>query len=212
MDGGWAVIFPTSGLYAITQTEGKTADIIIQQVTSAIKGGAVVIQYRDKSSSDKVYLAKQLLKICQRHHVPLLINDDAELAKEIGADGLHIGKEDGGVANARKILGSQAIIGISCYDDINTAIQAEKEGVDYVAFGRFFPSTSKPLALPAHLETLQLAKAQINLPIVAIGGILPENGAELLHAGADLLAVIGGIFDHDPEQSAKKYTTLFNQR
>ena len=206
------MIFPHKGLYAITQTDGKTADIVIQQVTSALKGGASVIQYRDKTTSDKVYLAKKLLTICQQYHVPLLINDDAELAKYIGADGVHIGKDDGGITNARKILGSQAIIGISCYDDINIALQAEKNGVDYVAFGRFFPSNSKPLALPAHIETLRLAKTKINLPIVAIGGILPENGGELLRAGADLLAVIGGIFDKDPEQSAKDYTTLFNSK
>jgi thiamine-phosphate pyrophosphorylase len=204
--------FPSSGLYAITQTDGKTADRIIQEVSSAIKGGACIIQYRDKHSIDKVYLAKQLLKICKQHHVPLIINDDAELACQIGADGVHIGKDDGGIAIARKALGSKAIIGVSCYDDINLALQAEKEGVDYVAFGRFFPSNSKPLALPAHTETLRTAKTEIKVPVVAIGGILPENGASLLGAGADLLAVIGGIFDCDPEQSAQAYASLFKKK
>ncbi len=206
------MIFPATGLYAITQTEGKDADSIIQEVSSALKGGACVIQYRDKHSADKTYLAKQLLKLCKNNHVPLIINDDAELACQIGADGVHIGKDDGGIAATRKVVGSKAIIGISCYDNINIALQAEKDGVDYVAFGRFFPSSSKPLALPAHTDTLLLAKTQIKVPVVAIGGILPENGASLLEAGADLLAVIGGIFDHSPEQSAQAYITLFNRK
>jgi len=204
--------FPTSGLYAITQTDGKTADQIIQDVAAALKGGACVIQYRDKNPIDSVYLAKQLLRHCKQYNVPLLINDDAELAYQVGADGVHIGRDDGGIASARKILGAKAIVGLSCYDDINLALQAEKNGADYVAFGRFFPSNSKPLALPAHTKTLQLAKSQIKLPIVAIGGILPENGHQLLTAGADLLAVIGGIFDHHPEQSAQAYNKLFKEK
>lgn len=200
--------FPSSGLYAITQTDGKSCDRVIEDVKAALKGGAVVIQYRDKTSSDKVSLARQLLQLCKHYSVPLLINDDAALAAEIGADGVHLGKHDGEIAMARNLLGPKAIIGVSCYDDINIALHAVAD-VDYVAFGRFFPSNSKPLALPAHTETLRLAKKQIKLPIVAIGGILPENGSVLLEAGADLLAVIGGVFDQDPEQSAKAYTELF---
>jgi len=204
------MIFPATGLYAITQTDGKTNPDIIEDVNAALKGGARVIQYRDKRSTDKVSLAKQLLSLCKQFNVPLLINDDAELACQIGADGVHIGKNDGSVVTARNLLGPKAIIGVSCYDDIDIALQAQRDGVDYVAFGRFFPSNSKPLALPAHTETLQLAKKQIKLPIVAIGGILPENGHTLLTAGADVLAVIGGVFDNDPERSAKTYSKLFN--
>jgi len=201
--------FPERGVYAITQTDGKSSETIIQEVRSAIKGGVSVIQYRDKNPSDVVYLAKELLTICNQHHVPLIINDDAELAHQIGADGVHIGKDDGGIAAARKILGPDAIIGLSCYDDINTALVAQANGVDYVAFGRFFPSSSKPLASPAHGETLRQARQQINIPIVAIGGILPENGKQLLDAGADVLAVIGGLFDHNVEQSAQAFLKLF---
>jgi len=202
--------FPKTGVYAITQTDEKSSEIIIEQVRSAIKGGVSVIQYRDKNPDDVVYLAKELLEICQHYQIPLIINDDADLAHQIGADGVHIGKDDGGIVAARKILGPDAIIGLSCYDDINTALQAQANGVDYVAFGRFFPSSSKPLASPAHYETLRMAKQQINIPIVAIGGILPENGKQLLDAGADVLAVIGGLFDHNAEQSAKAYLNLFN--
>jgi len=203
------VKFPARGLYAITQTEGKSPQTIIQQVDAAIKGGASVIQYRDKNPQDAVYLAKQLVAICSKHKVPLIINDDAELALEAGAAGVHIGRDDGGIAHARKVLGNKAIIGLSCYDNINTALQAEQDGVDYVAFGRFFPSSSKPLALPAHIETLQVAQKKIKLPIVAIGGILPENGAQLLAAGANVLAVIGGVFENNPEQSSRNYMNLF---
>lgn len=202
--------FPNSGLYAITQTEGKNGETIISEVQSAIKGGASVIQYRDKNPVDALYLGKELLSICNQKHIPLIINDDAELANLIGADGVHIGKDDGAIAIARKILGAKAIIGISCYDDINIALKAESQGVDYVAFGRFFPSNSKPLALPAHCQTLQLAKQQIKIPIVAIGGILPKNGGQLLASGANVLAVIGGVFDTNPEQSAHAYLNLFN--
>ena len=201
--------FPDSGLYGITQTDGKSSETIIQQVRSALKAGVSVIQYRDKNPTDVVYLVKELLAICKHYQVPLLINDDADLAHQIGADGVHIGKDDDGVAAARKILGPDAIIGLSCYDDINSALQAQANGVDYVAFGRFFPSSSKPLASPAHCETLRQARQKINIPIVAIGGILPENGQLLLDAGADVLAVIGGLFDHNVEQSAQAYLKLF---
>ncbi len=135
-----------------------------------------------------------------------------DLAARAGADGVHIGKEDGAIAQARKRLGNDAIIGVSCYDFVERAIEAQAQGATYVAFGRFFPSSSKPLAAPAKIETLQQAKLLLNIPIVAIGGILPENGAQLLAAGADLLAVIGGLFDSQPEQSARAYQALFDRQ
>jgi len=201
--------FPAKGLYAITQTENKTADTILNEVAAAIRGGAAVVQYRDKNPVDALALGKALVEICHRQQVPLLINDDVELAILTGADGVHIGKDDGHLAEARKRLGAGAIIGVSCYDSLERALEAQTHGADYVAFGRFFPSGSKPLAAPAHIETLQKARLMLHIPIVAIGGILPENGAALIAAGADMLAVIGGIFDHEPEQAAKAYRTLF---
>ena len=203
------ITFPTTGLYAITHTDNLTHQHIIEAVTHAIKGGAKVIQYRDKNPHDAATLATQLLTLCHQFKIPLLINDNIELAHQIGADGVHLGKEDGEIKKARHILGDNAIIGVSCYNDIALAIDAEKQGVDYVAFGRFFPSSSKPLAAPAELITLQNAKQKINIPIVAIGGILPDNGKQLLTAGADLLAVIGGVFTENPQQSAHAYTPLF---
>jgi thiamine-phosphate pyrophosphorylase len=203
--------FPTKGLYAITQTANKSGDTIINEVAAAIKGGAAVVQYRDKDPVDAPFLARELVKICHRHNVPLLINDDIELAALVGADGVHLGREDGAVTQARKQLGGDAIIGVSCYNFVELAITAQKQGATYAAFGRFFPSSSKPLAAPAQIETLRQAKLALTIPIVAIGGILPDNGGQLLEAGADLLAVIGGIFDNQPEQSARAYQALFSR-
>ena len=203
--------FPTRGLYAITQTANKSPDTVINEVAAAIKGGAVVVQYRDKNPVDAPLLARELVKICHQHNIPLLINDDIELATLVGADGVHLGREDGAISQAREQLGHDAIIGVSCYDFVEQAIAAQTQGASYAAFGRFFPSSSKPLAAPARIETLRQAKLALTIPIVAIGGILPENGAQLLTAGADLLAVIGGIFDHQPEQSARAYQALFDR-
>lgn len=203
--------FPASGLYAITQTENKSGDTVINEVAAAIKGGAVIVQYRDKNPADATFLARKLVRICHQHGVPLLINDDIELAALVGADGVHLGREDGAVTQARKQLGSDAIIGVSCYNFVEQAIAAQAQGATYAAFGRFFPSSSKPLAAPAQIETLRQAKRALTIPIVAIGGILPDNGAQLLAAGADLLAVIGGLFDHQPEQSARAYQALFSR-
>lgn len=202
--------FPLRGLYAITQIKNKTADIIINEVIAAIKGGAVVVQFRDKEPLDAIYLADQLVKVCHEYKVPLLINDDIELAIKVGADGVHIGREDGAISEARDRLGADAIIGVSCYNFVEQAFGAQEQGATYVAFGRFFPSSSKPLAAPAELDTLRKAKFLLDIPIVAIGGILPENGGPLLTAGADLLAVIGGLFETQPEQSARAYQALFD--
>lgn len=203
--------FPKRGLYAITQTDGKSPDTIILEVAAALKGGAAVVQYRDKNPVDAPALARELVDLCHRHDVPLLINDDIELAALVGADGVHLGKDDGAAAEARKRLGDDAIIGVSCYNAIERAIAAQQQGATYAAFGRFFPSASKPLAAPAQIDTLRQAKLMLNIPIVAIGGILPNNGGQLLAAGADLLAVIGGVFDDRPEQSARAYRALFER-
>jgi thiamine-phosphate pyrophosphorylase len=200
---------PAFGLYAITQTEHKSPAQILADVSAAIRGGASVVQYRDKNPVNALALASDLVSLCHGHQVPLIINDHIGLAVAVGADGVHLGKDDGNVALAREQLGQDAIIGVSCYDSIERALAAQKEGADYVAFGRFFPSSSKPLAAPAHVQTLTEAKAKLAVPIVAIGGILPENGGALLAAGADFLAVIGGLFDDEPELAARAYQQLF---
>ena len=130
--------FPLRGLYAITQTKNKTADFIINEVIAAIKGGAVVVQFCDKEPLDAIYLADQLVKVCHEYKVPLLINDDIELAIKVGADGVHIGREDGAISEARDRLGADAIIGVSCYNFVEQALDAQEQGATYVAFGRFF--------------------------------------------------------------------------
>ncbi|MBM4206995.1 MAG: thiamine phosphate synthase [Gammaproteobacteria bacterium] len=202
--------FPARGLYAITQTENKSAGQVINDVSAAIRGGVNVVQYRDKNPSDAIKLAGDLVAICRQHNVPLIINDDIDLAVRVEADGVHLGKDDGDINSARERLGDEAIIGISCYNSVERALMAQEKGATYVAFGRFFPSNSKPLASPADVATLKQAKQILTIPIVVIGGIMPDNGSQLLMAGADVLAVIGGIFDSDPEQSARAYQGLFH--
>jgi len=201
--------FSASGLYAITRPENKTAEQVLADVEEVIKAGVSVLQYRDKQPVDAVYLAGALKELCHAHNIPLIINDDLQLAKYIAADGVHIGQNDSQMTYAREILGNKAIIGVSCYDSVDLALEAQQLSADYVAFGRFFPSSSKPLAAPAHIATLQLAKKSLKVPVVAIGGILPDNGAALLNAGADMLAVIGGIFTEAPYQSTQAYQVLF---
>ena len=204
--------FPRRGLYAITQCENKTTGTILAEVAAAIRGGAAVIQYRDKNNNGRAALAGELIRVCHRQNIPLIINDDIELALQVQADGVHLGKDDDNLEMAREALGSSAIIGVSCYNDLDRAVHAQDVGADYVAFGRFFPSSSKPLATPAEMDTLRKAKETIRIPIVAIGGILPENGGQLLAAGADSLAVIGGIFEREPEQSALAFKALFDRQ
>ena len=201
--------FPARGLYAITQTDNKSIATLLQEVEQVLSGGAVVVQYRDKNPQNARLLASELVKLCHQYHAPLIINDDVELALQVAADGVHLGKEDGAVAHARQRLGNDAIIGVSCYNSVDRAIAAQQDGADYVAFGRFFTSSSKPLAAPADINTLHEAKRVLTVPIVAIGGILPDNGAQLLNAGADLLAVIGGLFTAQPEHAARAYRDLF---
>jgi len=202
--------FPSSGLYAITAESSSTPDQLAQAVKAALRGGAKVIQYRAKSAHDRLAEARLLLIECRAFEVPLIINDDVELAFEIGAEGVHLGRDDGSIQAARARLGTGAIIGVSCYDSVDRALEAEREGASYVAFGRFFPSASKPDAPCARLQTLTEAKRKMSLPIVAIGGIVPGNGRCLIEAGADVLAVIDGVFGGgDPERAASAFKPLF---
>jgi len=204
--------FPFRGLYAITDAEFK-GEALTAQVERAIQGGARVIQYRDKSDDLAQRLAESeaILSVCQHHRIPLLINDDIELASHIGAHGVHIGREDTTLAKARERLGGHAIIGVSCYNRFELAQQAVEAGADYVAFGRFFKSSSKPEAVQADPELLHRARAELSCPVVAIGGITPDNGARLIRAGADMLAVIRGVFAaDDPTLAAKSIQNLFD--
>ena len=203
-----------AGLYVIADTSSIDAARLVDSVALAIAGGAHVIQYRDKAGDRESRLrqATALARLCENHRVPLIINDDPKLAADVGAAGVHLGRTDPSLTKIRRRLGSQAIIGISCYNQIELALAAEAEGANYVAFGSFYSSTTKPKAVRALPELLQTAKQQLNIPVVAIGGITPENGAALINAGADSLAVIQGVFKQaDIRQAAYRYALLFSR-
>ncbi|OOZ40268.1 thiamine-phosphate diphosphorylase [Solemya pervernicosa gill symbiont] len=200
------------GLYAITDRSLTPDDQLIPAVAAAIQGGAKIIQYRDKSddAQRRQWEAQDLLNLCRALNTPLLINDNIELAAAIGADGVHLGQQDGELQSARTLLGDDAIIGITCHDNVDLAIAAERGGANYVAFGRFFSSKIKPEAPPADPALLTTAREQLTVPIVAIGGITPENGAQLISAGADMVAVINGVFgEADISAAAQRFATLF---
>ena len=202
------------GLYAITDSKLLSPERMVEAVALAIQGGAVMIQYRDKGDDPmrRQWEASDLSNMCRPLGVPLIINDDVELAAQIMAKGVHLGKEDADIASARAKLGPNAIIGVSCYNDLDCAIAAEKAGADYVAFGSFFPSRVKPGAVKADIELLRRAKQQLNIPVVAIGGITADNGAQLVEAGADMLAVITDVFGHaDILAAAEKISKLFEE-
>jgi thiamine-phosphate pyrophosphorylase len=202
--------FPSQGLYAITAEGYPHLVSLVDATLSVIRGGARVIQYRRKSSTDPRSEAQALLTICRAAAVPLIINDDVELAAVIGADGVHLGKDDVDLCRAREWLGPGAIIGLSCYNSVERALEAQVQGADYVAFGRFFPSATKPNAPCAEVVTLVEAKNTLEIPIVAIGGITPTNGLGLIAAGADMLAVVDGVFgQEDPERAAAAFRDLW---
>jgi len=201
-----------TGLYAIADSTYLDADQFVPAVRAALDGGARVIQYRDKKSEpgQREAIARALNALCREHAVPFLINDDVALAALVGAAGVHIGRDDPDIAAARAALGPTALIGVSCYNELARAQAAQAMGADYVAFGRFFPSRTKPQAVPATPELLRAARAALKIPIVAIGGITPENGASLVAAGADALAVIEGVFNQpDIRAAAERYARLF---
>jgi thiamine-phosphate pyrophosphorylase len=200
------------GLYVITDSRLTPGDQMLPSVSAAIHGGACLVQYRDKSSDrpSRERQARGLLRLCQDHEVPLIINDDVELAAAIGAGGVHLGKDDMALDEARVRLGPRAIIGVSCHDSLEQAVRAAHAGADYVAFGSFFASPTKPRAVRAPLSLLESAHRALNVPICAIGGITPDNGAVLVTAGAHMLAVISGIFaQRDIAAAARRYAQLF---
>ncbi|MDD2721238.1 MAG: thiamine phosphate synthase [Gallionella sp.] len=204
---------PISGLYAITPEEHDTAELL-REVCLALQGGANVLQYRNKHGDAALRLAQAeaLRALTREFAVALIINDNAALAHAVDADGVHLGGEDGSIAAARALLGSGKIIGVSCYNRAELAHQAVLEGADYVAFGAFFASTVKPEARVATVQMLRQARSEIAVPIVAIGGITPDNGDELLQAGADALAVISAVFaTDDVAGAAKRFSILFSK-
>lgn len=204
---------PISGLYAIADTGLLDPHSLLEKSEAVLRGGASILQYRDKIGNVELrhQQAMALAALCTEYGALFIINDDIELAAELGA-GVHIGKGDMALLAARKRLGGNAIIGVSCYNDLQRAFSAQQQGASYVAFGRFFPSSSKPDAVQAQPLLLQEAGTKLSVPIVAIGGINADNAASLIEAGADAVAVIHDLFgSNDPEAAAARYQNLFKQ-
>lgn len=199
------------GLYVVTDArccgEGGAA-----RVEAALRGGACMLQLRCKEARLSLETARQLVSVGHAFGVPVIVNDDVELARRSGADGVHLGEEDGEITEARSVLGAHAIIGASCYASLARAREAARQGADYLAFGRFFPSRTKPHAVPATPDLLVAARS-LGRPLVAIGGIVPENAGPLIAAGASALAVVDGVFGADDiTGAARRYQYLFEEQ
>ena len=199
------------GLYALTPDSTDTADLL-RCVRLALSGGVRVLQYRNKIANPALRLtqAQALRAVTREFGVTLIVNDDAQLAARVDADGVHLGATDGEIKTARALLGNNRLIGVSCYNQLSLAHSAVLAGADYVAFGAFYSSGVKPDAAVATLDLLRDARAELSVPIVAIGGISAENGALLVQAGADALAVISAVFDAaDIQLAAQNLAKLF---
>ena len=203
-----------SGLYAVTPDSADTP-ALLAKVEAALAGGARLLQYRNKAASAALRLVqgRALLALCWEYQVPLIINDHLDLVLALDADGLHLGSADGSLAAARRGLGDDKILGASCYRSLESAVEAQQAGVDYVAFGGFFPSTIKPSTVRAPLGLLGEAKQRLSVPVVAIGGITLDNAPQLVAAGADGVAVISALFeDADIQHTARRFSALFPDR
>ncbi len=203
-----------TGLYVITDKKLIKRAGFIETVEKSIKGGARIVQLREKDTpqNEILNLGRELLKLTRRYDVPLIINDSPELAKEIGADGVHLGGGDTSIKNARAILGDEIIIGVSCYNQIERGLNAVQNGADYVAFGTPYYTPTKPEREPTSIEVLKEAVYVISqIPIFAIGGITKENASEILGTGVNGIAVITSVFGSpDPENAARELATLSN--
>lgn len=203
-----------SGLYAVTPDLADTA-VLLAKTHAALAGGARLLQYRNKTAEENLRReqAAALRELCRRHGALLIINDHVDLAREIDADGVHVGADDAGVAAARAALGHGKIIGATCYQDLQRARVAVAQGADYVAFGSFFASSVKPGAVRAPLDLLQQARREVTVPVVAIGGITLDNAATLIDAGAHAVAVISALFAvPDVEAATRKFCQLLRAK
>lgn len=201
------------GIYGITDDKLLSPDTFYTKIEEALKGGLCALQYRSKDSSylSKKETAGKLLPLCRSYNTPLIINDDVALCLDISADGVHLGRSDTALAEAREALGSDAIIGITCHNDFELATQAQAGSASYAAFGRFFNSSTKPSAPPASIDVLRRASKELQIPTVAIGGINAENGGQLVAAGASMLAVVNSLFaGNDVTANLEALNNLYN--
>lgn len=200
------------GLYLIT--DGNRDGFLAERVEAALRGGAKVLQYRDKQSPPEArnVIARELLSLCRRYGAFFIVNDDPGMAREIGADGVHLGQGDMSVPEARRIVGAKAQIGVSTRT-VEQALRAEAQGADYLGVGSIFPTTTKDDAQLVGLEALARVRKAVRLPLVAIGGIDGERAAEAIDAGADAVAVVSAVMgDPDPAASAREIAIQFNRR
>ena len=188
--------YSVSGLYAITPDIADT-NLLLSKVEAALQGGINMLQYRNKTANHKLQTqqARQLLPMCRRYNVPLIINDSVKLCLTLDADGVHLGADDGNLSEVRARIGKDKILGASCYNRFDLALEAEKQGASYVAFGACYSSSTKPNAPMAGLDLFTRAKTELAVPCVAIGGIALENAAKLIESGADAVAVISALFN-----------------
>ena len=200
------------GLYAVTPDTLNT-ELLCEKVAAALQGGASLVQYRNKAADAGLRLrqATALLALCRSYNVPFIINDHLDLCAQIDADGLHLGATDCDLRAARRLLGGEhKILGASCYDRIDLAVQAEAAGASYAAFGACFSSNTKPNAVNASFSLFAEAKQKTTIPMVAIGGITLENAAQAIGAGASAIAVVGALFDADDIQAtSQQFSRLF---
>ena len=199
------------GLYVIADADCIGTDEIITKTEEVLVAGVKIIQYRDKiNTQDNRYkIAGALRKLTNNYKCLFLINDDVQLAKSINADGVHLGKDDASIERARILLGDDKIIGASCYAKYENAQMVINASADYIAFGSFYPSSTKPNAPRAEITLLTKAKQQLKTPICAIGGITPQNAPNVLAAGADMIAVISAVFNaSSPKQAVQEYLSL----
>lgn len=200
------------GLYAVTPDTLNT-ELLCQKVTAALQGGVSMLQYRNKAADAGLRLrqATALLALCRSFNVPLIINDHLDLCAKIDADGLHLGATDCDLGAARRLLGEHKILGASCYNSLDLAVQADAAGASYAAFGACFDSGTKPNAVNAPLSLIAEAKQKINIPLVAIGGITLQNAPQVIESGASAIAVVGALFDADDIIGAsQQFSRLFN--
>ena len=202
------------GLYAITPDDTNT-ERLLAKVALALQGGVSLLQYRNKLANHALQTqqARAILPLCRHYQVPFIINDSVNLCLTIDADGVHMGADDGNLAEVIALIGKQKLLGASCYNRFDLALAAQQAGADYVAFGACFASSTKPHAPVADLNLFALAKAQLSIPAVAIGGITLANAGQLIAAGASSVAVINAIFNaNDVKSSAQQFTQLFSNQ